>query len=492
MKQLQRSMLFAAVALAGCGGGDAPGDAPAPAALQTPFSADAAPQPPQVANYWRPTGDGMMEWAESAYPQFFPAGPQNRFLSPYTYRLYPQTGNYLAVAGDSLYIHGPVAGGVLTRVGSFTSFMCQVDPNACTLAATPAPAPVPAPASATLVPASTLAGVTAVLTAPSIVRAEIVQGQKMNNVSMSGTALGNVTALAGRTLYIIIEDPHSLFEVRPSVSQSSTHVTIFATGKTLPTAGLLAGNLKIYACLDPQCSTALAGSPLLLPYSVTVTPGVSADTESVSVFPGFGEVPAARSIRVNLPPGTTFWSASLLGGGGSPRVISVRSNSQRSNIVGNVSVSFNLAAAGTYRDTVRIAGSQVSASGSSVSFSKDIPVTYTVNPHDAVDAAISPVETVVPMKFGDAQASPSQTRTVVANTGVTLRQLGVEYLSAPAAAAGHARVNSWWSDASATASTCAGTSCLPAGTYQARVRYAKTKAGVSSDVFHAVTLQIYP
>lgn len=486
MRLIKISVALAIAALTACGGG---GDAPAPAsAPMIPLVADAAP--PQAATTWTPSSAGLMEWAEATYPQLFPTGAPIRSYAGYLYRLYPQTGNYLAVSGDGVYIHGPVAGGVLTRVGSLSDFTCQINPYVC--AASTSPVIVPAAATTAVVPASTLPGVTAVLNFPRSITADVVQGQRLNTVSISGTAAGNISSLSGRTLYIVIEDPHSLFEPSPAVSLSASGVLILAFGKVLPTAGLLAGNLRIYACLDPQCSTALAGSPLVIPYSVTVSPGIATDVQSIGVFPGFGEIPAARNIRVTLPPNTTAWNASLLSGNGGGNYLSVTTDNQWGNIVGNVAVRFAAAPVGNYRDTVRISGSQTLSSGGSQSFTKDIPVTYTVNPNAAVDVVISPVETVVPMKFGDSTSSPNYPRTALANTGVTLRQQATEYLSAPAAAAGHPKVSSWWSDTNLSASTCSGLSCLPAGTYQARVRYTKTKAGISSDVFHVITMQIYP
>jgi phosphatidylethanolamine-binding protein (PEBP) family uncharacterized protein len=86
-----------------------------------------------------PDATALMNWAEAAYPSLFP-GPQpdNTSVAPYTYRYYPQTGNYLGVAGSDVYVLGPVAslvapasGGGLYKVGVLADFACNVYPASC-------------------------------------------------------------------------------------------------------------------------------------------------------------------------------------------------------------------------------------------------------------------------------------------------------------------------------------------------------------------------
>jgi len=72
-----------------------------------------------------------MDWAELAYPHLFPSHRQNEQLHPYTYRFYPESGNYLGVAGDTIYVLGPVSGGSLLEVGKLAEFACQVLPAEC-------------------------------------------------------------------------------------------------------------------------------------------------------------------------------------------------------------------------------------------------------------------------------------------------------------------------------------------------------------------------
>lgn len=92
-------------------------------------SAAAAPQVP--------TAGELMDWAERTYPQLFPGHQPNQTLANYLYRHYPGTGNYVGVAGNGVYILGPVAGGGPNpvQVGVLADFACQVHPASCDSAA---------------------------------------------------------------------------------------------------------------------------------------------------------------------------------------------------------------------------------------------------------------------------------------------------------------------------------------------------------------------
>ena len=49
--------------------------------------------------------DRVFNWAEVAYPQYFPKPMVAGVQAPYTYRYYPATGNYVGVAGGRVYVH---------------------------------------------------------------------------------------------------------------------------------------------------------------------------------------------------------------------------------------------------------------------------------------------------------------------------------------------------------------------------------------------------
>lgn len=97
-------------------------------AMSAPLAAANAPAAPI------PSADALMNWAETAYPQYFPGHPPTqRSLVPWLYRSYVATGNYVGVSGSGVYIAGPVAGGgtLPLYVGELSDFACQVTPAPC-------------------------------------------------------------------------------------------------------------------------------------------------------------------------------------------------------------------------------------------------------------------------------------------------------------------------------------------------------------------------
>jgi len=115
--------------LAACGGGGAP--APSAPAARAPQSAGL----PLAASPRTPTATALMDWAQAAYPDLFPGRQGNISAGGYLYRYYPETRNYVGVAGEAVYLMGPVSGGPLLQVGSLGDFTCPVYPDSCNPAA---------------------------------------------------------------------------------------------------------------------------------------------------------------------------------------------------------------------------------------------------------------------------------------------------------------------------------------------------------------------
>lgn len=74
-------------------------------ALDAASPQSAAQQPQATAALDATT---LIDWAELTYPQFFPSRRSNQISSPYTYRFYPESQNHLGVAGDSIFVLGPI------------------------------------------------------------------------------------------------------------------------------------------------------------------------------------------------------------------------------------------------------------------------------------------------------------------------------------------------------------------------------------------------
>ncbi|MDB5871106.1 MAG: hypothetical protein JWQ07_548 [Ramlibacter sp.] len=80
----------------------------------------------------------LMDWAETAYPGFFaPQGQVTQFEAPYNYRFYPATNTYLGVAGEDVYVRGPLSGGAIALVGSLSDFSCEAARIGCMVPGAP-------------------------------------------------------------------------------------------------------------------------------------------------------------------------------------------------------------------------------------------------------------------------------------------------------------------------------------------------------------------
>ena len=114
--------VLALLMLCACGGGDLAVEASSAVKVGSRRAALAVRTPDTTA---------LFDWAEKAYPDFFPGHQENLSSEPYVYRYYPQTGNYVGVSGQQVYILGPVSGHVLASVGVMTDFGCKVYPQDC-------------------------------------------------------------------------------------------------------------------------------------------------------------------------------------------------------------------------------------------------------------------------------------------------------------------------------------------------------------------------
>ena len=135
------SPVVLALMLAACGGGD---EAAAPrwpgksasetksATATATGTATALAVPSAVAAVLPalPTAE-LLDWAEATYPQFFPGHKSTVLFAPYEYRHYPETGHYVGVAGDEVFLLGPSTNNEIRRVGSRENYRCSVRPQNC-------------------------------------------------------------------------------------------------------------------------------------------------------------------------------------------------------------------------------------------------------------------------------------------------------------------------------------------------------------------------
>ena len=132
---MKRYLAAAALALclSGCGGGDGDGAAlpgsvvaaqgQATRSALTAARASAAPAAATASQVTK-----LMEFAEAQYSLYFPSKQTTRFAGSLAYRFYPESGAYLVVDGDQVFVAGPPFGNQVVYVGLVGDFVPQTFP----------------------------------------------------------------------------------------------------------------------------------------------------------------------------------------------------------------------------------------------------------------------------------------------------------------------------------------------------------------------------
>ncbi|MBK7050193.1 MAG: CotH kinase family protein [Rhodoferax sp.] len=124
----------------GAGGGTSTGQPnvfsqPHPAATGSgPLAGITVPSTSKAAAVRTPDASSFLNWAESAYPNYFPTSESNKSIDVWTYRYYPKTDIYLGTntTGDVLGLVG-TGGGAYNSVplGKIGDYGCAVFPSDC-------------------------------------------------------------------------------------------------------------------------------------------------------------------------------------------------------------------------------------------------------------------------------------------------------------------------------------------------------------------------
>lgn len=337
--------------------------------------------------------------------------------------------------------------------------------------------------------------VTVTLVSPTQPYTATVPSRRLTpDLVLVGQASGDLSTLNGRTLWVFVEDAAGLFqpEAFTSVDVHAGTATINLFGKQLSTAGRFAGTLRVLVCLDAACRSQLKGSPLMLPYDVTVLPGLAVSSHSVAVTSRFGNQPPPATLTATLPPnaGVPLLFPSRFSG---PTAASFFTTSAvlTGPDTATVTLTFERGVPGVYVGLLLV---QVDG------YSEQVSVTLTVEDDPTLAVAATP------RSFEFTQSALDSTQHAIAYDMLTrpgdtlLQYLGIAYVESPPAAAGHPQHDHWlFQDVAAnrlftvSCGTAPTPDCLPAGTYRAAARWQIQRAdGTVVDFEVPITLILTP
>lgn len=315
-------------------------------------------------------------------------------------------------------------------------------------------------------------------------------GQSLPNIDFSGTISGDVSALSGQPVFVIVEDASGLFSASPMLSLSSngTSYHFVLPGKALTTPGHFTGTIRIYVCLERTCAAPLKGTPIAIPYDVTVEPQITLDRTEVTVSVPFGTVPTRETVGVTYSKAFAGWyvgRTEVIAPSAEQHIVIVRESLNMLSTGSQFQLELIPSTPGVYRDAIRVNTSGVYPPNTISDAT--VNVTYTVTANPDLDFVFYPATAV----FTQPQSVYPVARSfsIVPNTDVTTSLVGIEYLSA----AGTAGPATSWLSLTGTA-TCYNNvsveTCLAPGLYTAQIRYRVTSKGVGRDVLYPVSLTV--
>ena len=333
---------------------------------------------------------------------------------------------------------------------------------------------------------------------PAKVSATKVVGDTMDSVKLTGAVTGDVESLQNKSVTVMIEDPSQLFQGTGYLTLVRT-ATGFSYELDLPanqlkTSGHLAGNLRVFACLDTACKQPLAGTPLTVPYDVTVEEGLALSRQDVTVTVPFGTVPPPEIVTVGWSQ--TFGKGYIINNTTPynpyvPTYVSFDQSAGTLLTAPQLQLKPQAAPPGAYTELVEVRSNPTLADGRTPSFVKTITVHYNVTPNPGLDYVTFPAGPIELTHSASDRAVRYYNHRLVLNTGVTAAYLGVDYLSA-AGTTGPAA--SWWDEYPYNGSyhSCVGDLCLTPGVYTAQIRYRLTTPTGTRDIAVPLKLTVTP
>ncbi|MEW6761818.1 MAG: hypothetical protein AB1437_13440 [Pseudomonadota bacterium] len=210
-------------------------------------------------------------------------------------------------------------------------------------------------------------------------------------------------------------------------------------------AGEYSGNLQLFACPDEKCATHFAGSPVNVPYKVSIARGFMLGTHSVNLAAVSGATASAK-VAVQLKSGVTSFTPTAT------------SNANWLSITGQTADSFTIAAKamppGNYLGHV-----DVTSGGST----RVVSVQYTVSGDAGTVTRIIPDVASLAFSAAATASAPARTVNVVLPSWTNALSADIRYLGGPTGWLGAVKAGERSYTVSASAAA------LQAGTYQAEL-----------------------
>lgn len=194
---------------------------------------------------------------------------------------------------------------------------------------------------------------------------------------VTADATGNFASLNGRTLYTIVEDPDHILNGQYGASvvlplQPTGNKLVLDFTQVNPQPGRYVGPLKISVCLDPQCQTKLGGTPVSIPYDITVLAGLKTSLNNPTALAAAPNTEVRVPFTVSLPAGVTSWKAQIINADQQVGLETVPGSPTSLVLVGKAS------AAGTYYSNVSIDADATKPNGKFAHLIVNVGVVYTV------------------------------------------------------------------------------------------------------------------
>ena len=324
---------------------------------------------------------------------------------------------------------------------------------------------------------------------------ERLQDEANDGMTLQVAARGQVEQLQGRVIHVVVEDSASLFQPKADVRLLADpfRAEITLHHRRMDAVGRFRGDLKVHVCLDPDCASELGGSPLVVPFDVTVLPALQLEREFVHIALPFGTTPPVQTVKVTLPRSTQRWLVNPSGRRGRDDLHMTANFTQTTSPDGTgglLTFDIKPSVSGRHSQSFDVTAVMEMQDGSSRASRKTITFLYDVRPDPQLSHVFMPPAGTYVLS-GEAlfQNIPNPMLADVAS-----EMLAVEYVFHPEAANGHPLANSWLVTLpgleirACTDGPGTGT-CLPRGTYVAKVPY-RLNFGRDGVVFWPLTLTI--